>query len=304
MRDQRKTELKVGISVIVGIILFIWILTWAKSFNLSGSSKTIEVSFNNVSGLEIGDEVAINGVKKGSVASFRIKDDNVIVKLELDSDVRLQEDAIFRVAMLDLMGGKKIEVYPGISNVEIDYSKIQQGLFTADIASVMAMVGNAQEDLTASLKDVKITLNALNNYLTDKQLNENIKNSISNLSEASKKLNFMIEENRENLKKLISNSAELSEEAKSFIGTNKEDLSSAFSVMKNLLEKTDTLVIKLNSFSDEVKQKKNNFGRLLYDEELYSNLTKSINQLNELSKLILEQLKNDGFKVDANVDLF
>jgi len=48
MKDQRKTELKVGIAVIVGIILFIWILTWAKSFSLSTTEKSILVSFKNL----------------------------------------------------------------------------------------------------------------------------------------------------------------------------------------------------------------------------------------------------------------
>ena len=304
MRDQRKTELKVGITIIVGIILLIWILTWAKSFSLSGTEKSILVNFKNVSGLEIGDEVTINGVKKGSVESFAIQGDNVIVKLSLEYDSPLQEDAIFRIAMLDLMGGKKVEIYPGVSSVPIDFSKLQIGTYTADIASVMAMVGNVQDDLNTSIKDIKITLNALNNYLTDKQLNENIKNSVSNLAEASRKLNLMMDENRENLKKLISNSAGLSEEAKTFLTKNKDDMSNSFSQMKKLLEETNSLITRANEFTEEIKTKKNNFGKLLYDDELYSNLTKSISQLNELSKLILEQLKGDGFKVDADVDLF
>ncbi len=304
MKDQRRTELKVGVAVIIGIILFIWILTWAKSFNLSGKEKSILVSFKNVSGLEIGDEVSINGVKKGSVDNFTIQDDNVIVKLSLDNDAPLKEDAVFRIAMLDLMGGKKVEIYPGISPQLIDYSKVQIGSFNADIASVMTMVGDVQGDINSSIKDIKITLNALNNYLTDKQLNQNIKSSIDNLSEASKKLNVMMDENRENLKKLIGNSVELSEDAKSFLNKNKDAIENSLVEFKTLLEKTNTLVIKATDFADEIKNKKNNIGKLLYDDEMYSTLTKSIKQLSELTNLILEQLKGDGFKVDADVDLF
>jgi phospholipid/cholesterol/gamma-HCH transport system substrate-binding protein len=304
MKDQRKTELKVGITVVVGIILFIWILTWAKSFSLSAAEKSILVSFKNVSGLEVGDEVTINGVKKGFVDNFKLEGDDVIVKLSLDNDTFLKEDAVFRVAMLDLMGGKKVEIYPGVSAQTIDYSKVQTGSFTPDIAAIMAMVGGVQEDINSSIKDMKMTLNALNNYLTDKQLNQNIKSSIDNLSLASKKLNLMMDENRENLKKLIGNSVELSEEAKLFLNKNKDELGDSFKEIKILLEKTNSLVTKANDFADEIKNKKNNFGKLLYDDELYSSLTKSITQLNELTNLILEQLKGDGFKVDANIDLF
>lgn len=304
MKDQRKTELKVGIVVVVAIILFIWILTWAKNFSLSVTEKSILVSFKNVSGLEVGDEVTINGVKKGFVDNFKIEDDNIIVKLALENDTPIKEDAVFRIAMLDLMGGKKVEIYPGISPQIIDYSKVQTGSFTADIATVMAMVGDVQDDINSSIKDMKITLTALNNYLTDKQLNQNIKSSVENLSEASRKLNSMMDENRENLKKLIGNSVELSEEAKILLNKNKDEIGNSFKEMKILLEKINSLVTKANDFADEIKNKKNNIGKLLYDEELYTSLTKSIAQLNELTNLILEQLKGDGFKVDANVDLF
>ena len=293
MKNQRKTEIKVGIATIVGIILFIWILSWAKNFSLSTSEKSILVSFKNVSGLEVGDEVSINGVKKGFVDNFEIQGDNVIVKLALDNDTPLKEDAVFRIAMLDLMGGKKVEIYPGISTNSLDYSKLQIGSFTADIASVMAMVGDAQGDINSSIKDMKITLTALNNYLTDKQLNQGIKSSIDNLSEASRKLNLMMDENRENLKKLISNSVELSEEAKTFLNKNKDEIGNSITELKSLLEKTNSLVSKANVFADEIKNKKNNLGKFLYDEELYSSLTKSITQLNELTNLILEQLKED-----------
>jgi len=301
MKDQHKTELKVGIAVIVGIILFIWILTWAKSFSLSTSDKNILVRFKNVSGLEIGDEVALNGVKKGFVDDFKVDGNDVIVKLSVEKDTPLKEDAEFRIAMLDLMGGKKVEIYPGVSEQEIDYTKIQTGTFSPDVATIMTMVGGIQDDINTSIKDIKITLNALNNYLTDKGLNLNIKSSVDNLSEASRKLNLMMDENRENLKKLIGNSVELSEEAKVFLSKNRDEMGNSLKELNILIEKTNSLVSKANDFADEIKNKQNNVGKLLYDDELYSSLTKSITQLNELTNLILEQLKGDGFKVDADI---
>jgi phospholipid/cholesterol/gamma-HCH transport system substrate-binding protein len=301
MRDQRRTELKVGIAVIIGIILFIWILTWAKSFSLSTTDKSLLVSFKNVSGLEIGDEVTINGVKKGFVDDFAIEGNDVIVKLSLEKDTHLREDAEFRIAMLDLMGGKKVEIYPGVSEQQLDFSKVQVGTFIPDFASMMSMFGGVQDDINSSIKDIKITLNALNNYLTDKELNQNIKSSIDNLSDASYKLNLILDENRENLRRLIGNSVEISEEAKQFLSKNKDDIGKSLTEFKILLERTNELVAKANDFADEVKSKHNNMGKLLYDEELYLSLTNSINRLNELTNLILEQLKGDGFKVDADI---
>jgi phospholipid/cholesterol/gamma-HCH transport system substrate-binding protein len=251
--------------------------------------------------LEIGDNATVNGVRKGIVEDFEIEGEYVIVSLSISNDVKLKKDASFAVSMLDLMGGKRIEIKPGISSEELDYNEVQNGIFYSDIPSVLSMLGSVQEDLFITIKDIRITLSSLNNYLTDKQLNNDIKSSMSNLNEVTGKLNLMINENRNNLKQLTSNSVELTEEAKKFIQDNKENIKSSVIDLKSLLEKTDTLLIKINNFADEITNKKNTLGKILYDEEVYQNLSQSLTQLNELTKIIIDQLKEDGFKVDANI---
>jgi phospholipid/cholesterol/gamma-HCH transport system substrate-binding protein len=304
MKDQRKTEIKVGITVIVSFIIFLWILGWAKNFSFSSNEKTLKIEFNNASGLEVGDYVTVNGVREGNVADIEIKANQVVVKAIISNDVDLKKDAKFYISMVDLMGGKKIDIKPGISQTPLDYNKIQKGSFNADIPAVMSFVGSMQDDLISTLKDVKVTLNSLNNYLTDKKLNENVKMSIANLTKLTGKLNLMIDENRESIKKLTSNSVELTDEAKNFIKNNQKEISNSIKEASNVLSKTDSLMTKLNEFSDEVKNQKNNVGKILYDKKLYSNLSQSLKQVNELTELLLKQLKKEGIKVDAKIDLF
>ncbi|RPI69921.1 MAG: MCE family protein, partial [Ignavibacteriales bacterium] len=227
MKDQRKTEIRVGITVLVGILVFLWILGWAKNFSLTPTENIIRVKFNNTSGLEVGDPVTVNGVRKGFVEELKVDGSGVIVTLNVDNKVQLKEDAEFAVSMLDLMGGKKVEISPGTSSNDIDYNKVQEGLFYADVPQVMSMVGSFQEDFTTTIADIKITLTSLNDYLTDKNLNRDIKTSLSNLSEITLKLNTLIDENRTNLNKLTANTAELTDEAKTFIKTNKEKMNAS-----------------------------------------------------------------------------
>jgi len=40
---------------------------------------------------------------------------------------------------------------------------------------------------------------------------------------------------------------------------------------------------------------------LLYDDSLYFNLVQSVEQLKALSKVLLEQVQEDGIKVDASI---
>ncbi len=301
MKDQRKSEIKVGITVVVGVVVFIWILSWAKSFSLGSNEKVLNVKFANVAGLEVGDQVTVNGVRKGSVEDFYVDGNNVIVKLSLEPDVQLQKDAFFAIYMLDLMGGKKVEIVPGIASEPIDYNKTQVGVFNADIPSVMSMVGSMQNDLVQSLKDLRITLSSINKYLTDEELSNNIKTSMSNLSVVSSKLNSMIDENRLSLKQLTQNSVELTDEFKSFMRNNKNDISGSIKDLRTIARKTDSLLTKANNFSDEIKNQQNALGKFMYDDEMVTDLKASIKRLSELTKIILQQISEDGVKVDVKI---
>ena len=304
MNDQRKTEIRVGITVIIGLLLFLWILGWAKNFSLVSNEKETTVIFKNVAGLEIGDNVTISGVRKGFVKDMQIKDDDVYVTLSLDKDVKLSNDASFSVAMLDLMGGKRIEIYPGTSSEPFNFNEIHNGKFMSDIPYVMNMAGNMQKDIAGSLKDIKITLSSLNSYLTDDKLHKDVKNSVSNLSEITEKLNLILNENRKDIRKLIENSNALTGDAKKMINENKDNIASSLGSLKDVLQKTDTLLTKINSFTVETTEKRNNLGKLIYDKDFYDDLNKSLHQLNNLTKILIKQLQDEGVKVDAHISIF
>lgn len=304
MKDQRRIEIKVGIMFMAGIIVFILILGWAKSLSFSEKGNTITIKFLNVAGLEIGDNVTVNGVREGHVENISVKDNNVFVTILLNQGIDLRSDAKFAISMTDLMGGKKVDISPGTSSQALDYSQVQQGTFYADVSSVMAMLGSSQNDLLTTIKEVKVTLKSLNNYLTDQQLNKNIKTSISNLSELTGKMNLLIDENRKSIKKLTANSVDITNDTRKFISENKGDISQSIKEAVDVLKNTDSLVVKVNDLADEIKNRNNNIGKVLYDEKIYKNLTESLQQVNELTKIIIKQLNDKGFKVDAKVNLF
>ncbi|MCX6150230.1 MAG: MlaD family protein [Ignavibacteriales bacterium] len=304
MKDQRKTEIKVGITVLLGLIALIYIFGWAKNYKVYANQKYIDVEFETASGLESGDPVMVNGVRSGFVDDILVKGNNVIVKVVVNPDVQLKEDAVFSISMLDLMGGKKIEVKPGLSSKTIDYTIIQKGKFEGDISTVMAMVGGVQNDLVKIIKDLQVTLSSVNNIISDKEFNSQIRSSISNLAQISSKLNVMIEENRTNLKTITNNTAELTKEATAFLNENKDQVKAAIDDVRIVIKSTNELVAKINNLTDETLNKKNNVGKLLYDDQLITDLKTSLEQVKELTKIILEQLKGKGLNVDANVDLF
>jgi len=301
MKDDRKTEIKVGLTVLAGVIIFIWIFGWAKNFSLQSNDQIIKVKFNNVSGLEIGDPVTVNGLRKGYVKEMIVGSNYVMVELSVEKNISLSKDATFAITMLDLMGGKKVEILPGNSTEKLNVDIPATGVFYADIPQAMSLLGSMQDDFVSVLKDVKISLTSLNSYLTDKKLNNDVKESLSNLNSLTKKLDMMLSENRSDLKTLTKNAVELTEKTNELVSDNKENINRLFGDLKSILNKTDNLLTDLNTLAKETKDQQNNIGKVLYDENLYKDLKTTIKQINELTSILIDQLKNDGINVDANI---
>lgn len=111
----------------------------------------------------------------------------------------------------------------------------------------------------------------------------------------------MIDENREGIKTLTSNTVELTDEAKKFIKTNKDAMGESVKKIKDVLDKTDDLLLKINKLTDETIEQENALGKILYDEKMINDIKSALDQLNKLTKILVDQLQGDGIKVDANI---
>ena len=301
MKNERKAEIKVGITTVISLMIFIWIMGWSKNFIRTSSDVDINIVFDNVSGLEIDDDVTIRGLRKGFVKDIILDRNIIIVKISIDQTADLRKDAIFMLSTVDLMGGKKIEIIPGLAREKLDLNLLHRGEFLADFSTMMETIGSAKNDLLTIVDDVKVSLKSVNSFLTDEEVKTDLKSSLKNLNELSYKLNAMLGENRENISTIVENTAEISEDAKIFIDENKKDLNVSVSKLKSLLIKSDSLVNQFNYITTQTIEGDNNFGKVLYNDSLFVKITETFNLLNHISKIILYQLQQDGLKVDANI---
>ncbi len=304
MKNQRSVEIKVGITVIIAMIILLWIIGWAKNISLFEDEKLLTVKFNNVAGLEVGDQVFVDGVRKGHVVRIENTSKGVYVTFNLPLDIKLNRDATFSIMMLDLMGGKKIEISPGDSDEPIDFSQIYSGKFKGDISTAMAALSNVQDDLIDAVRELKITLTSVNSLLSNEQFSTDLKNGIKNINKLTSNLNAVIEENKFPLNKLLVSSNSLVTRIDSTLGETTPKMDSVFVSLRNTLSSSNELMNSINKLIEETKSSENNVGKLLYDKNLLKNLTESIERLNKLTKVLLDQLQKDGINVDANVNLF
>lgn len=304
MNQNKRAEIKVGISVLFAIIISLFILAWAKNFTLFSEPKELTVRFDSVAGLSPGDPVSINGVKRGYVEKMIVDKNSVLVSLSLEEDVELSSDATFSIMMLDLMGGKKIEISPGDAPNSIDYSSIQEGYFSGDISTAMAMLSGMESNIETIIKELSITLNSVNDIIGDDEFKENMKNSFNELNQLSKKVSDMLDENRAGFKTLIDSTSKLVANSNKILEENSENINTTLNQTIELIDNSNNLVTKLDKLFEEIQTQQNNAGKILYDEKFLNDLKTSIDNVKVLTKLLIEQLEGEGINVDANIDLF
>ncbi len=299
MRDEKKTEFKVGLTVFIGILTVLWILGWAKNTSFFSDSTVLNIRFDSVAGLNVGDGVFINGVKKGIVENIQVSGTSILVNVSFQEKVDLRKDAAFSVMMLDLMGGKKIEINPGYSDESLNLSETQTGKFAGDISTTMAALGSVQDELVSIVKDVKVSLNSINEFLTDNEIKDDVKTTIKSIKVLISNVNQLVSENKEKFNTLLLNSNDLVVKTGKFIDSNEPELKATLNNLNKLMYSADSLVTNFNSLAEETKAKKNNIGKILYDDETYSKLRVTIDKLNEMINILNEQLKGDGLNVDV-----
>ncbi len=301
MKNERKTEIKVGITTVISLVIFIWILAWAKNLTLTSDDIIVNLTFENVSGLEVDDQVTVKGLRKGFVDDIYLDGNKIFVKISVNNKVDLRKDAKFWITTTDLMGGKKVEIIPGESNEMLDLNSLHTGLIQPDLNSMMAIVGSMMNDVQTIVDDLKITFSTVNNYISDDEMMNDLKSSLRNLKNLTEKFDALITDNSDNITRITENTAALSEESRTFFHENKKSLDSSIKKFNIILSKSDSLVSRFNFLAAETMEGNNNLGRILYDDSLMINMQETLKILNELSKLVLYQIKTDGFKVDANI---
>ena len=305
MKDERKTEIKVGLTVTMAILLLFLVIGWAKNISFGTARKHLNVEFNSVSGLEIGDPVTLNGVRKGYVEGVENNNkQGVIVDLSLDADIKLRKDAKVSIDMLDLMGGKKVEIEQGNSEEYVDYSKPIQGEFSADVPSVMKTAGSIVNELPGIVKSLNESLAAIKNIVQDEKLKTDVKTTITELRDVTIKLNHFVDNNSTSVATLITNSNKLISQAGAMMQENKADVKESVQNITELSKTTGKLIEKINLLMDETQGQKNNLGKIMYDESLIPELKQTLATLKELLTVLNTQLQKDGVNVKAKFDLF
>jgi len=109
-------EMAVGLFLVLSFLCFAYISVKLGNLNLFGNpTYQLQARFSSISGLKVGANIEIAGVKIGRVAAINLdqEDYEAVVFLEVDNQTRIQDDSIASIRSAGIIGDKYISISPG-----------------------------------------------------------------------------------------------------------------------------------------------------------------------------------------------
>ncbi len=162
MRDETKTNIRVGILTVVALaVLGVTIMSVGKRQQLFTRHTRYHTDFRNVTGLQIGAPVQLNGVTVGFVERIDLptepEDQRVTVRFTVNEiyTERIRLDTRASITTTGLLGDKFLEIRGGSSHLERIYEgSLVPGKDAAEVAEFVS----SGEDLMQNLLEISSSL--------------------------------------------------------------------------------------------------------------------------------------------------
>ncbi|MDE3182732.1 MAG: MCE family protein [Bacteroidota bacterium] len=190
----------VGIFIFLGLAIFIWtVLTLGSQKNTFEKSIKVKAFFQNVNGLQKGNNIWFSGVKVGTIENVTLIGNN---KVEVDMNIDeksvpyIHKNAKAKLSSDGLIGNKIIEIYGGSSQASVisngDVLNNEELLSTD---AMMATLSKNNDNLLAITDNFKVISNKMANgqgsigkLLTDETFADELNKTVITLKMASSNL--------------------------------------------------------------------------------------------------------------------
>jgi len=304
-------EVKVGIVFFLGLILLIFGLVIGKGFKFSSDSELLKIRFPNSGGLQVGEPVVVNGVKRGSVLKVLNNNSSVLVFAKLDDYSDIKSDAVAKITILEITGGKKVEIFPGKSNELLSIENEMRGETPPDLPELIRLVGEVSGDAVSLVRKLDTIASSGTELFADGKFVEDIKSTLQNANDITASLKSLINDNQSKLQNTIDNLSSLIRDLKGFLNDNKGNLSSIINNADTTLQdskilikklditvgKADSMLVNINGLVSDIKHKDGLTSKLIYDKDFATRLDSTFVTLFQL----IDQIRAYGVNVNVRL---
>ncbi len=296
--SPNKRAIVIGLFVLVGLIFLLSGVLIIGNLHETFSRKIkIATVFNDVNGLQAGNNIWFSGVKIGTVKNLEFigkSQVKVIMKIDIKAKQYIHKDAKVKISTEGLIGNKIIIIYGGTSLAkeieEGDALGIEPTLSTEEMLNILQKsnknVLNITNDFNVISKKIVNGEGSIGMLLNDDKVYKNINAMTVSLKNASVKAEQLINS-------LSTYSSKLNKK-----GSFANDLATDTVVFKSvkasvlqLRQTADTASVFISNLKNASSNLKSPLGVLLHDEQAGNNL-----------KLTMQNLESGSKKLDQDLE--
>lgn len=300
MEKAASQKIRLGLFVITGLLIFILAVYFiGDKQKMFGRTNRLEAVFNNVNGLQLGNNVRYSGISVGTVRGIEMINDTTIrVDMIIDKAIfpYIKKDAIATISSDGLVGNMIINIIPGKGNepsVEPgDEIQTFNRIRTEDMLTTLNVTNENAAKLTENLLKItneiikgKGTLGTLlNDTLISKDLAETmryLKTTTKGTSETATQLNNLIVSlnSKDNVVGVLKDTA-VANKIKNMASNLNQSTQDLNKVIANL----DATIL-------NIKQGKGTINYLTNDPELVRKIDSTMTNINQASLKLNENME-------------
>ncbi|TMM53812.1 MCE family protein [Maribacter algarum] len=278
-------EIKTGLIVVMGILCVIFGYSFLKSTSIFDNDLTLYAIYDDVGGLQPGTAVSINGKNVGTVNTVKFKDASgkLLVAFSVNRDLIFTKQSTVELYDTGLIGGKGLRINPSFEGAAVatgDYLETSRKASLSEVAD--QKLSPILEKFESALTDADSVMLNVNEVL-DTKAKGDLRKAISDLSAlmadlkgAGGTLNRLLKNNESKLDKSLTNFEELT----SNFAKLSDSLNNAG--LGRTLASLEGTVSNLNNLMSRIEKGDGTIGKLMKDEELYTNLNNASRELDLL----------------------
>ena len=300
MEKATTQKMRLGIFVIIGLMLFVLAIYFiGEKQKMFGETNKLSAVFNNVSGLQLGNNVRYSGINVGTVRGISMINDTTIhVDMIIDKSVfkHIKKNAVATIGSDGLVGNMIINITPG----ENSFNAVQPGdiiksvnrIRTDDILNTLNVTNQNAALLTIDLlkitKEITQGKGTVGLLINDTIMGSDLKQTMRYLkltskgtSESVSKLNELIVtlNNKDNVIGVLKDTA-VANKIKAIVGN-----------LKHSSDGINKVVTNLNATITNVKDGKGAINYLSNDPELVRKIDSTMTNINQASFRLNEDLE-------------
>ncbi|GBF20089.1 MULTISPECIES: MlaD family protein [Arenibacter] len=279
-------EIKTGIIVLGGILLFILGFSYLKSTPLFDNSKTFYAVYHHVGGLQSGTQVTINGFTVGKVNDIKFNDasGNLLVTFTVDNGFSFSKNSNAELYDTGIIGGKGIQIKPVFDDAVMAKSgdtlpsSTRPGL-TELVQQRLTPLQMKVEGAVTNADSLLMNVNDILDIKTKKDLRESIaglNQLVKSFQGSANSLNQILTDNKDDLDKSISNLGVITD------NFNKLSDTLANAGLGETIKKLQFTMGNINDMMAKIEGGEGSLGKLVNDKALYNNLADASRELDLL----------------------